>query len=151
MSPSPVLYSVGFALSEDGSQVLLLQKGRPAFLAGQWGGVGGHIEEGETPLQAMEREAQEEADLVGVDWQLLEALDRPEKPGAAPDSAKIYMFAARTDLSRAQALTEEPIRAFTWDEVEALPLAQSTQLILEKLKAFAVGNTQGPKPARLGR
>ena len=61
------------------------------------------------------------------------------------------MFAARTDLSRAQALTEEPIRAFTWDEVDALPLAQSTQLILEKLKAFAVGNTQGPKPARLGR
>lgn len=151
MSTSQVLYSVGFALSEDGSQVLLLQKGRPAFLAGQWGGVGGHIEEGETPLQAMDREAQEEADLAGVDWQLIEALDRPEKPGAAPDSAKLYMFAARTDLSRAQAMTEEPIRAFTWDEVEALPLAQSTQIILGRLREFAQKPNTISKPARPGR
>lgn len=151
MSQTPVLYSVGFALSEDGSRVLLLQKGKPAFLAGQWGGVGGHIEEGETPLEAMVREAQEEANLVGVDWQLLEALDRPEKPGAAPDSAKIYMFAAKTDLASAQALTEEPIQAFTWDEVEQLTLAQSTVLILEKLRAFAEGRDVSPKSARLGR
>lgn len=73
MSQTPVFYSVGFTLSEDGSRVLLFQKGKPAFLADQWGGVGGHIEEGETPLEAMAREAEEEANLVGVDWQLLDA------------------------------------------------------------------------------
>lgn len=49
-------YAIGFAVPPDGQQVLLLEKNRPAFLAG-------HIEPGETPAQAVRREAQEEGNI----------------------------------------------------------------------------------------
>lgn len=77
-----VTYSMGFAVSLDGAQVLLLEKGRPAFLKGQWIGVGGHIEIDETPLQAMVREAKEEADLDVNDWTYLDVVGQSETPGA---------------------------------------------------------------------
>lgn len=135
-----VTYSMGFAVSLDGEHVLLLEKGRPAFLKGQWIGVGGHIEEGETPLQAMVREAKEEADLDVNDWTYLDVVGQSETPGAPQNSALIHMFVVRTDLSSAQALTEERIAVFSWDQLDQLPLAQSTRLIIEQVKSFALGS-----------
>lgn len=133
----PVTYSMGFAVSTDGQRVLLLEKARPAFLAGQWIGVGGHIEEGETPLEAMIREAKEEADLDVTDWTYLDVVGQSETPGAPKNSALIYMFVARADLSQAQALTEERVVEFSWQETEQLPLAQSTRMIIDRVKEFA--------------
>lgn len=49
------------------------------------------------------------------------------------------MFVARTDLSKAQALTEERIAVFSWDQLDNLPLAQSTRLIIDRVKSFALG------------
>lgn len=138
MNTHIVTYSMGFAVSLDGTQVVLLEKGRPAFLKGQWIGVGGHIEEGETPLQAMVREAKEEADLDVADWTYLDVVGQSETPGAPKNSALIHMFVARTDISRAQALTEERIAVFTWNELDNLPLAQSTRLIIDQVKSFAL-------------
>jgi 8-oxo-dGTP diphosphatase len=53
-------YVVGFAFSEDAQQVVLIRKNRPAWMAGKLNGIGGHIESGESPLQAMVREFAEE-------------------------------------------------------------------------------------------
>ncbi|MGA3114829.1 MAG: NUDIX domain-containing protein [Syntrophobacteraceae bacterium] len=53
-------YVVGFAFTPERKYVLLVEKTHPAWQAGKWNGIGGHIEEGETPLQAMNREAAEE-------------------------------------------------------------------------------------------
>ncbi len=52
-------YVVGFVIHADGP-MLLLKKARPAWQKGRLNGVGGHIEPGETPLTAMEREFAEE-------------------------------------------------------------------------------------------
>ena len=49
-------YSMGFVMSEGGSSLLLLEKGRPQFLKGKWVGIGGHVDDGETFEQAMARE-----------------------------------------------------------------------------------------------
>ena len=55
------MIELGFTLCflTRGQEVLLLHRKRPPN-AGLWNGVGGHIEVGETPLQACLREVQEE-------------------------------------------------------------------------------------------
>ncbi len=62
-------YVVGLLFSVSGEQVLLIEKKRPAWQDGLRNGVGGKVEPGETPLQAMEREAEEEAGIKDVKWQ----------------------------------------------------------------------------------
>ena len=133
-------YSMGFAVSEDGANVLLLEKNRPAFLAGQWMGLAGHIEKGETPLEAVRREAQEEGNINVEDWVELGVVRGQTNP-----EDLIYMFATKTDLSGAQALTDEPIAVFGWDEVDRLRLAQCTIEVLDRLKEFANGTAPLPR------
>jgi 8-oxo-dGTP diphosphatase len=63
-------YVCGFAFAQD--QVLLIEKKRPAWQSGRLNGVGGHIENGESILDAMHREFQEETGLAhhkdGPEW-----------------------------------------------------------------------------------
>ncbi len=56
-------YVVGFAFSEKADAVLLVKKLRPEWQKGHLNGVGGKIEEGETPAEAMNRECFEETGL----------------------------------------------------------------------------------------
>jgi 8-oxo-dGTP diphosphatase len=53
-------YVVGFAFNPSKTHVLLIEKTHPEWQRGKWNGIGGHIEEGELPLEAMIREAREE-------------------------------------------------------------------------------------------
>lgn len=48
---------------------LILKKRGPANMAGKLNAIGGKIEEGEEPLQAMIREFKEETDVQYEDWQ----------------------------------------------------------------------------------
>ncbi len=72
MSKSCKSYVVGFVFR--GSQVLLIEKKRPKWQAGRLNGIGGHVEEGETPLTAMIRECLEEANLDTVPQHWTEAV-----------------------------------------------------------------------------
>lgn len=58
-------FVVGFVFSPDLRTVILLRKTRPEWQAGKLNGMGGRVELGETYLQAMHREGQEES---GMDW-----------------------------------------------------------------------------------
>ncbi len=75
-------YVVGFAFNQAMTAVALIKKNRPAWQAGKCNGIGGKVEQGETPIQAMVREFREEtgvftseeewrelAELKGVDSQ----------------------------------------------------------------------------------
>jgi 8-oxo-dGTP diphosphatase len=53
-------YVLGFVFDAGYLQVLLIDKTRPAWMMGKLNGLGGKIERGETPRQAMERELREE-------------------------------------------------------------------------------------------
>lgn len=57
-------YCVGFIFNTSHNLVLLIQKKRPAWQRGKLNGIGGHIEAGETGLDAMVRECEEETGLV---------------------------------------------------------------------------------------
>jgi len=53
-------FVLGLVFNRAKNRVLLIEKKRPAWMAGNWNGIGGHIEKDETPLQAMKRESLEE-------------------------------------------------------------------------------------------
>lgn len=61
-------YVLGFLFSPDLESVLLMQKNRPAWQAGHFNGIGGKIESGETPLDAMARECHEETGVLIAPW-----------------------------------------------------------------------------------
>lgn len=68
-------YVCGIALSEDYRNVVMIEKNRPASLAGKLNFPGGKIESGhaihELPIQAMRREFHEETGVLIEDWELI--------------------------------------------------------------------------------
>lgn len=56
-------YVLGFVFDTVGKNVLLIQKKKPGWQRDRLNGIGGKIDEGETPAAAMEREACEETCL----------------------------------------------------------------------------------------
>lgn len=95
-------YVAGFLFSEDYAHVVLIEKNKPEWQKGKMNGVGGKIEEGETPEQAMRREFFEEAGLDIPSWQLFCKLNW--RGGC------IHFFRAIGDVNRAYTVTDEVIR-----------------------------------------
>ncbi len=58
-----IRYVLGFAFSSDRKHVLLIEKQKPERQRGCLNGVGGKIEKGEKPFEAMARECEEETGL----------------------------------------------------------------------------------------
>lgn len=66
-----IVYCLGFLFTEERDAVVLIKKARPDWQRGKFNGIGGHVEAGESPLQAMQREASEEAGIAfAVQWRL---------------------------------------------------------------------------------
>lgn len=61
-------FVVGFAFTADKNYVLLINKTHPPWQAGHLNGIGGHIEDGESETEAMNRECLEECGLI-MEWQ----------------------------------------------------------------------------------
>lgn len=63
-------YVLGFIFSEDKKQIALIRKDRPTWQAGFLNGVGGKIENEESPIEAMVRECKEETTqtIQSEDW-----------------------------------------------------------------------------------
>lgn len=71
-------YVLGFAVSEDGTLVALIKKNRgPAENIGKWNGLGGKLEVGETPEDAMSREFKEESgvEIPAADWEQIAIME----------------------------------------------------------------------------
>jgi 8-oxo-dGTP diphosphatase len=61
-------YVVGFLFKPGYEMVVLIEKKRPLWQLGKLNGIGGHIEAGETPVEAMVREFREEAGVEVGHW-----------------------------------------------------------------------------------
>lgn len=70
-------YVVGFVFRAALTQVVLIRKNRPAYLAGKLNGIGGGVERGELADSAVARETYEEANLTTLpgDWLLYATLN----------------------------------------------------------------------------
>jgi len=53
-------YVCGFAFDRTRMEVALIEKTKPEWQRGLWNGIGGHVEPGEYPSEAMAREFKEE-------------------------------------------------------------------------------------------
>lgn len=101
-------YVCGFLFSPDRSRVLLIRKRRPAWQAGKLNGVGGKIEPGETPPEAMRREFCEEAGVNVESWQPVLTLSGPDDAGSGRGWAG-HFFRAFGDVDSPRAITDEQL------------------------------------------
>lgn len=112
-------YCLGFVFDPDQDRVLLLSKrSSDPYNPETWNGLGGKVESGETALEAMVRECQEEAGLrVDADcW---------EPVGAMTDehTYRVDVFAASALLDAARQTTDELIMTFDREAVRDLECA----------------------------
>lgn len=128
-------YVLGFIFDSSSQRVLLIRKRRPAWQAGKLNGVGGKIELGETPLEALVREVREEAalDTAADPWRYFGLM-------AGPDF-EVHCYEIRTErISEFQALTDESLELVP---VDMSFIAQEGQQGLVRLVAAAL-DREGP-------
>jgi 8-oxo-dGTP diphosphatase len=98
-------YVAGFLFNKTREDVVLVHKLRPPWQAGKYNGVGGKIEAGETPHEAMQREFFEETGHQRNDWESFCSL--------TGDDFKVYFYwAVDEDISlhgKVFTKTDEPI------------------------------------------
>ena len=94
-------YVLGFAFNEYLDRVALIVKNKPEWQAGKYNGIGGKIEEGETPEVAMRREFMEEAGVDWTAWQRV-GLFRGE-------DYIVWVFRAFMDLNKIESMTDESV------------------------------------------
>jgi 8-oxo-dGTP diphosphatase len=103
-----VEYVVGFAFDTRG-RVALIRKNRPAWQAGRLNGIGGHVEPGEAPRDAMTREFQEETGTRLDGWERFAVMAFP--------GAIIYFYRLRNlhpiRLDGLRSITDEEV--CIWD------------------------------------
>lgn len=104
-------WSVGF-LFKDKKEVALVLKTRPAWQVGKWNGVGGHIEENETPAAAMRREFLEEAGVDIADWRKFAVME-------VQDGA-VHFFVAHGDYP-IRTTTDETVAWHKLEDIKNLP------------------------------
>lgn len=84
-----ISYVAGLLFSPSGSTVVLVEKDRPTWQAGCLNAVGGKIEPGETPTEAMRREFREEAGLDIAEWAPVAVL--------TGDTFEVHFFSTRDE------------------------------------------------------
>ena len=107
-------YCLGFAFDRGTKNVALIRKLRPAWQAGKLNGIGGHIEDGETPREAMVREFREETGRVTT-----EALWQPFAK-MYTDTSTVFCFRAfGIDLRTMKTTTDEEIYVLDFKAIRA--------------------------------
>ena len=104
-------YVVGFMFDETKTRVLLIHKKRPTWQEGKLNGIGGRIEAGETPDDAMRREFNEEVGIDCDSWKYFCTLSDERE-------WQIDFFYAVGDVYSVETLTDEIPQVFS---VNALP------------------------------
>jgi len=106
-----IKYVAGFLFSENREQIALIRKNRPEWQAGKLNGIGGKIEDGEFPIQAMQRECLEECGLDIEDWVSFCKLSDAKK------TWEVTFFRIFTDLSNITSMEEEKIEVISLENL----------------------------------
>lgn len=101
-------YVAGFLFGVRLRDVVLIEKQKPDWQKGLWNGVGGKIEEGESPHEAMCREFMEEAGLFIDSWKRFCVL-------SGEWGCVHFFYATSKDLLGVKTVTNEKVAAFSLD------------------------------------
>ena len=120
---------------------VLLLKGAPTkkIWPNVWNGLGGHIEAGESPIEAAQREFKEESGLTAGDWKLCGeiAIDTGQRQGIA-----VWVFKAQMLSGELSDSVEGEPAWLTLEEALKLDLVEDLYTLLP----IVAGMTEGEKP-----
>lgn len=113
-------YVVGFMFDREREYVALVTKIKPEWQRGSLNGIGGKIEPGETPLEAMNREFEEETGLGNTtdEWRPLVHAYRQ-----GVNAYEVFYFSAYTDrvfgveTMEAEVISVKPISELSADKI----------------------------------
>lgn len=140
-------YVAGFLFSSDFERVVLIEKQKPDWQKGLLNGVGGKIEPGETPEEAMRREFMEETGMDVEDW--------TEYTTLGGEGWRVHFFYGIGNVEAAVTLTDELVLVRRVDDLWALPVIQNLQWLIPMAITFGNGTenaarftiTETPKAA----
>lgn len=108
-------YVLGFAFSDNLVGSVLIRKARPVWQAGKYNGVGGKIENAESPRAAMAREFEEETSVktdASVWKDFAQMIGSPNSAHPDKDQWIVYCFTTKlsfSELSAVKTNTDEQI------------------------------------------
>jgi 8-oxo-dGTP diphosphatase len=104
-------YVAGFMFHKNENVVALIKKNRPAWQAGKYNAIGGHIEPGEVPIEAMIREFKEETDINTTpgDWTPVCVLEG--------EGFVVHFYASQKGFTGGRSVTDELVYAIELTEI----------------------------------
>lgn len=102
-------YVCGFLFAPCRDYVALIRKNKPDWQRGKLNGIGGSVEDGETPDQAMVREFMEEAGPIIKTWECFCIVEYP-----ALDCRVFFYKAFLTDEAEAKTVTSKTPEPVGW-------------------------------------
>ncbi|MFG0606169.1 NUDIX domain-containing protein [Vibrio mimicus] len=130
-------YVTGFMFSQDKLNVGLIKKLNPKWQSGLYNGIGGKIEQDESPYEAIAREFQEETGVQTNpdEWKLYVTLTRP-------DIYRVHFLCMISDkVHNVRTMEEELVTLFPCDQLPKniihnlrwlIPLALDSKLKINK-------------------
>lgn len=142
----------GFYFDASLEYVALIRKDHPPYLAGKLNGVGGKIEQCESPIQAMIREFKEEAGQHVETWKRFCVLQGKNCYG---EEFVVHFFYAVGDFCSIRSMTQEKVERIKISEIDnhepqpnikwLIPMAINTQYHLDACEEFVVNETEQRK------
>ena len=153
MPYTPILATLGYVLSPDGRQVLLIHRNRrpedPHF--GKYNGLGGKLDAGEDVVAGLRREVREEA---GLECETLALRGTVSWPGFGKHGEDWFGFLFRVDRWSGQPRADNPEGTLEWvalDRVPGLPLWEGDRFFLPLVFERTGRQFHGVMPYRDGR
>lgn len=123
-----ITYVLGFLFSADRQKVALIKKNKPDFMNEKFNGIGGKVENGEIPKEAIIREFEEETGVRVTDWKCR---------GTIRDKGKSYVvliYSAFADkVSEVKTIEIEPVSIVNISELDLLPLYSNVLYLIQAM------------------
>ena len=150
---TPILATLGYVLSPDGKEVLLIHRNaRPGDAHfGKYNGLGGKLEAGEDVVRGMKREIREEA---GIECDTLTLRGTISWPGFGKGGEDWFGFIFLIDAWTGTPALENAEGTLAWIAVEKileLPLWEGDRFFLPLVFDRAITQFHGVMPYRDGR
>ncbi len=123
-----------FILRDKEDKVLLQHRYETAkLLPDYWAFFGGGIEEGETPEQAVAREAKEELGIELKDFRFFKRYEAQEEPGLFEKFVYTAPLEYSLDFLRKKQEEGKDLGLFSFDELKSLKISDNDRIVLEDL------------------